>query len=168
MIVRCWLKIPSRGYCSASQGLPSDAEQLSRVTEFSIPTEQPWWILFLAYSSFALTFVLENVLFYQIYAQITTFFCQEMFGSVPIYLRRWHGNLWQKMTLAWCQGVKNDDKTKSSFWRHALESSYTPHVIRHFLAPVGLTEIPVGYARNVDLIRVYTVCHSWIHNCQSK
>ena len=30
---------------------------------------------------------------------------------------------------------------------HARESSYTPHVRRHFLAPVGFTEIPVGYAR---------------------
>ena len=39
------------GNCSASRGLPSDAEQLSRVTEFSICTEQPLWILFL-YSSF--------------------------------------------------------------------------------------------------------------------
>ena len=37
--------------------------------------------------------------------------------------------------------------SKSSYWRHAWESSYTPHVRRHFLAPVGFTEIPVGYAR---------------------
>ena len=37
---------------SASQGLPSDAEQLSRVTKFSIRTEQPLQILILAYSSF--------------------------------------------------------------------------------------------------------------------
>ena len=37
---------------SASRGLPSDAEQLPRVTKFSIRTEQPLWILFLAYSSF--------------------------------------------------------------------------------------------------------------------
>ena len=32
--------------CSASRGLPSDAEQLSRVTEFSIRTEQPLEIIF--------------------------------------------------------------------------------------------------------------------------
>ena len=32
--------------------LPSDAEQLSRVTEFSIRTKQPLLILFLAYPSF--------------------------------------------------------------------------------------------------------------------
>ena len=39
--------------CLASQGLPSDAEYLSQVTEFSIPTEQPLQILFFfAYSSF--------------------------------------------------------------------------------------------------------------------
>ena len=44
MIVRCGPgmrteKIPSRGNCLASRDLPRDAEQLSRVTEFSIPTE---------------------------------------------------------------------------------------------------------------------------------
>ena len=47
--------------------------------------------------------------------------------------------------------AKNDVKTskmmsKSSYWRHVRESSYIPHVRRHFLAPVGFTEIPVGYA----------------------
>ena len=51
--------------------------ELSRLTEFSIRTEKPLWILFLAYSSFRITFMLENVLFYQIYAQIT-FFDQEI------------------------------------------------------------------------------------------
>ena len=52
MVVGCELKIPSRGNCLASQGLSSDAEQLSRVTEFSIRTEQPLLILFLANSFF--------------------------------------------------------------------------------------------------------------------
>ena len=50
-------------------------EQLSRVTEFSFCTEQPFWILFL-----------EVVLFYQFYAEITIFFTRDVrFGS---YLRR--------------------------------------------------------------------------------
>ena len=39
------------GNCSASRGLLSDAEQLFRVTEFSIRTEQSLWVVFLAYSS---------------------------------------------------------------------------------------------------------------------
>ena len=52
MAVRCGLNTLSRGNCSVSRGLPSDAEQLSRVTEFSIHSEQPLWIIFLAYSSF--------------------------------------------------------------------------------------------------------------------
>ena len=37
--------------CSASRGLPSDAEQLSWVTGLSICTKQPLWVLFLANSS---------------------------------------------------------------------------------------------------------------------
>ena len=40
-----------RDNCSASFGKRCDAEQLSRVMEFSICTEQPLWILFLAYST---------------------------------------------------------------------------------------------------------------------
>ena len=32
------------------------------------------------------------------------------------------------------------------------ESSYTPHVRQHFLAPVGSTEIPAGYARRTFVI----------------
>ena len=68
---------------SASQGLPSDAEQFSRVTEFSIRTEQPLLILFLAYP-FDNAFRLEYVMFYQFYAKITTFFDQEIFGLAPL------------------------------------------------------------------------------------
>ena len=45
-------KFRHEGKCSASRGLPSDAEQLSRVMEFSFRTEQPLSILFLAYSFF--------------------------------------------------------------------------------------------------------------------
>ena len=45
-------KFRHEGNCSALRDLPSDAEQLSRVTEFSNRTEQPLYILFLAYSSF--------------------------------------------------------------------------------------------------------------------
>ena len=41
-----------RGNCSAPQGLLSNAKQLSWMTEFSIRTEQPLKVLFLAYSSF--------------------------------------------------------------------------------------------------------------------
>ena len=47
MVVMFGLKILSWGSLQ-----PSEAEQLSRVTEFSVRTEQPLQILFLAYSSF--------------------------------------------------------------------------------------------------------------------
>ena len=52
MVVKCELKIPSYGNCSASQGWLSDAEQLSQVMEFSICTKQPLQILFSVFSSF--------------------------------------------------------------------------------------------------------------------
>ena len=52
MAVRCELKFRHEGTCLASQGSPSDAQQLSRGTEFSIRTEQPLWILLLAYPGF--------------------------------------------------------------------------------------------------------------------
>ena len=59
---------------------------------------------------------------------------------------------------------QNDINTsKSSFWRHARESSYTPHVRRHFLAPIGFTEIPVGYARKW-LLDPMMLCTSWVNS----
>ena len=81
-----------------------------------------------------------DMLFYQYYAKITTFFDQEKFGTAPLLfidVETFGGN-WRE----------NDIKTsKSSYWRHIRELSYTPLVRKHFLAPVGFTEIPVGYAR---------------------
>ena len=85
-----------------------------------------------------------NVLFYPFYAKITKCFDQEKFSTVPLLnvdVKMFGGN-WRE----------NDVKTskmisKSLYWRHARESSYTPHVRQYFLAPVGFTEIPVGYAR---------------------
>ena len=62
--------------------------------------------------------------------------------------------------------VKNDTKTlKSSYWRHARESSYTPHVRRQFLAQVGFTEIPVGFAR---IIFPRPIIVSWNHSGEDK
>ena len=127
---------------------------VTRVTEFSFCTEEPLWILFLAYYSFgsAIAFRLEYVLFYQFYAKLTTFFGSKKvrYGSSLI---RWHRNVWRKLSWKWCQGVKNEVKTsKSSYWCHARESFYTPHVRRHFLAPVWFTEISVGYAKCFVLV----------------
>ena len=55
-------KFRPKGNCSASRGLPNDAEQLSLVTEFSVCTSQPLWILFLAYRiySYNIVFILIN------------------------------------------------------------------------------------------------------------
>ena len=75
----------TRGNCSASRALQSDAEQLSWVTEFSICTKQPLWILFLAYSSFDdciqawMCVILSD-------AQITKCLDEEMLSLVPIWI----------------------------------------------------------------------------------
>ena len=66
----------------------------------------------------------------------------------------WRPNVWWKLTWKWCQ-VKMT--SKSAYWRHARESSYTSHVRRHFLAPVGFTETPVGYARKRYLTKHHQV-----------
>ena len=50
--------------------------------------------------------------------------------------------------------------SKSSYWHYAWESSYTPHVRQRFLAQVGFTEIPVGYARKTFLLHVRALVKS--------
>ena len=59
--------------------MPGDAEQLSRVMEFSICTKQPLWILFLAYSE-VYTRVILSVLRQNIYM-----FGQEIFVSAATF-----------------------------------------------------------------------------------
>ena len=97
-----------------------------------------------------MAFRLEYVLFYQFYAKITTFFDPEKFGTAPLLyvdVETFGGN-WRE----------NDIKTsKSSYRRHTRESSYIPRVRRHFLAPIGFTEIPVGYARIMLFVNIYFI-----------
>ena len=137
-------KFCHEGNCSASRGLPGDAEQLPEWRNFQFAPQSHYGFFFLLHTLLStIAFRLEYVLFYQFYSKITTFFDQEKFGTPPLLyfdVKTFRGN-WRE----------DDIKTsKSSYWRHARESSYTPHV-RHFLAPVGFTEIPVGYARNTIL-----------------
>ena len=79
-------KIRPEGKCSASRGLPSDAEQLSRVTDFQFASNNHCkQILFIAYSCFddcikACTCVISSISYWNKYI-----FDQEMFGSAPIY-----------------------------------------------------------------------------------
>ena len=79
----------------------------------------------------AIAFGLEYVLFYQIYAEITTFSikrCSVWFLSKTLTLKHLAEN-----------------------WRHhdVNESPYTPRGKTTF--PSGFTEIPVGYARTYNL-----------------
>ena len=126
-------KFRHEGNCSASRGLPSDTEQLFRVMEFSIRTEQPLLILFLAYSSFDNAFRLEYVLFYQFYAKITTFFRSRnvRFGSSLI---RWCRNVWWKLTWKWRQDVKK--------WRQNVKIVILTSCTRVVLHPSCKTTFP--------------------------
>ena len=73
-----------------------------------------------------------NVLFYSFYGKITKCFDQEKFGTAPLLnvdVKVFGGN-WRE----------NDVKTskmmsKLSYWRHARESSYTPHVTSMTIFP---------------------------------
>ena len=129
MVVRC--------NSSASRGLPE-------WRTFQFAPKNHYWFFFLHTLPSTITFRLECVLFYQFYVKMTTFFDKKKFGMAPLLyvdVETFGGN-WHE----------NDIKTsKSSYWRHARESSYTPHVKRHFLAPAGFTEISVGYARMLVL-----------------
>ena len=130
------------------------------VTEFSICTEEPLWILFFLHTlPLTVAFRLEYVLFYQFCAKITKFFDQEKFGTAPLFyadVKTFGGN-WRE----------NDVKTsKMTYYRQNRhtdvihESSYTPHVRRHFLAPDGFTKSNSAMrplSKNIQEIRTYHI-----------
>ena len=153
-------KFRHEGNCLTSRGLPSDDEQLHEWRNFQVAPKNHYGFFFLHTLPSTIAFRLECVLFYHFYAKITTFFDQEKFGTTPVLyvdVETFGGKLMWK----WRQDFQNEVKTsKSSYWRHARETSYTPHVRRHFLAPVGFTEILVGYARIQSLpllLRLLTI-----------
>ena len=130
--------------CPASRGLPSDAEQLPKWRNFQFALKNHYGFFFLHTLPSTIAFRLEYVLFYQFYTKITTFFDQEKFGTTPLLhvdIETFGGN-WLEMT-----SKRQKMMWKSSSWRHARKSSYTPHLRWHFLAPVTFTEIQVGCAR---------------------
>ena len=119
---------------SQNWGLPSDAEPLPEWRNFQFAPKNHYGFFFLHNLPLTIAFRLEYVLFYQFYAKITTFFSVKKnsvqllsYIDVEMFGGNWH---------------ENDVKTsKLSYWCHAWESSYTPHVKQHF------TKILVGYAR---------------------
>ena len=70
--------------CSASRGLPSDAEQLPDWRNFQFAPKNYYGFFFLRTLPTTIAFRLEYVLFYQVYAKITTFLYQEKFGMAPL------------------------------------------------------------------------------------
>ena len=77
-------KFRHEGNCSASRGLPSNAEQLPEWRNFQFASKNHYVFFFLHTLPLTIAFKLEYVLFYQFYAKITTFFDQEKFGMAPL------------------------------------------------------------------------------------
>ena len=138
-------------------------QTITWVTEFSICIpKNHYGFFFLHTLPSTIAFRFEYVLFYQFYAKITTFLDQEKFDMAPL--------LYNDVETFGRNWLENDVKTskmtsKSSYWCHARESSYTPHV-RHFLAPVRFTEILIGYPRILCILLPFMewlvyCCHTW-------
>ena len=100
-------KFHHEGNCSASRGLPSDAEQLPEWRNFQFAPKNYYGFFFLHTVPSTIAFRLEYVLFYQFYAKITTFFDQEKFGTAPLLYNdvETFGGNWRE------NGEKNDVKT---------------------------------------------------------
>ena len=116
------------GNCSTSRGLPSDAEKLPEWRNFQFAPKNHYGFLHTLPSTIA--FRLDYVLFYKFYAKYLHFSIKKRFVlkgnrlSYALTSKRL-AETDVKMTSR-CQ---NDIKTsKSTYWRHARESSYTPHV----------------------------------------
>ena len=154
-------KFRHEGNCSASRGLPSDTEQLLEWRNFQFSSKIHYGFFFLRtlYSTIAFRLVNECVLFYQIYAKNNYIFRSRKI-RYGFSLIRWHRNVLRKLTWKWRQDIKNDVKIVILT---SCTSRLTPHVRRHFLAPVGFTEIPVGYA-----VKAYTISQKLLMKKKNK
>ena len=102
-------KFGHKGNCSASWGLPNDAEQLPEWRNFQFAPKNHYGFFFLHTLPSTIAFRLEYVLFYQFYAKITTFFNQEKFFTTPLWyidIETFGGN-WQEIDV---RMSKNDVK----------------------------------------------------------
>ena len=64
--------------------MPCDAEQLLEWQNFRFAPKNHYGFFFLYSLPLTIVFRLEYVLFYQLYAKITTFFDQEKSGTAPL------------------------------------------------------------------------------------
>ena len=101
-----------------------DAEQLPEWRNFQFAPKNHYGFFFLHSLPSAIAFRLQYVLFYQVYAKITTFFDQEKFGTAPLlYVHV------ETFGEKWRQELKNDVITsKSSYWRHARPNHCGRHL----------------------------------------
>ena len=135
-------KFRHEGSCSASRDLPSDAEHLPGWRNFQFAPKNHYELFFLHTLPSKIVFKLPYALLlkhWNIY---------DMIDSVSTYDVDITKRLAENDVKIWRDDVKIwRDDIKNTTWRHARESSYTSRVRWHFLAPVGFTEIPVGYSR---------------------
>ena len=78
MVMRCRLKIPSQGNCSASQGLPSDAQvknypTVTQVKNCRFALNNHYEFFFLHTLPLIIAFKLEYALFYEFYVKVSQF-----------------------------------------------------------------------------------------------
>ena len=138
---------------------------ITRVTSRVMPNSYPEWqnfqfepnnnyrFFFLHTLLSTIAFRLEYVLFYQFYAQNNYFFFRSrnvrLATLLYVEIETFGGN-WRE----------NDIKTSKLISKHQNRHPYVmhesrltpPHVRRCFLAPVGFTEISVGYAKIYFLV----------------
>ena len=117
-------KFCHEGNCSASRGLPSDAEQLPEGRNFQYAPKNHFGFFFLHTLPSTIAFRLKYMLFYQFYAKITTFFEQEKFGTALLLyvdVEMFGGN-WRE------NDVKNDVKSQN---RHTdvMHESHLSHLM---------------------------------------
>ena len=158
-------KFRHSGKCSASRGLPNDAEHLPEWRNFQFAPKNHYGLFFLHTLPSTIAFRLEYVLFYHFYAIITIFCNQEKFGTAPL--------LYVDVEIFGKNRRENDVKTskmtskRQNHYTDVMhECRLTLHVRRHFLATVGFTEIRVGYARIIVLgYFVRSTCHYYCLFC---
>ena len=109
-------KFRHEGNCSASWGLPSDAEQLPEWQNFQFALRNHYGFFFLHTLPSTIAFRLEYVLFNHFYAKITTVFIKKSLVWLLFY------TLMSKC-LAESDVKMSKITSKSTYWHHARHPS---------------------------------------------
>ena len=115
-------KFRHEGNCSASRGLPSDADQLPEWRNFQFAPKNHYGVFSLHTLPSTIGFRLEYVLFCQFFAKITTFSDQDKFGLAPLWYvvcetfgENWRANDAKIVILTSCTRVVLHPSYKTTF-----------------------------------------------------